>query len=341
MSITHLYREFAVIRVFKMNGDHLAMHVLEEHAALPDEALWIDLLEPTKHDDKRVEELTQVAIPTREDMKEIEESSRFYVENGAHYMTTPLLHSVDTDHPGIQPITFILTGKRLITVRYCRPKSFLLFEKYATKPGNSFITSTCEGFSIFLGILESVADRAADILEGISARLDEESAHLFRSNPKNQGLSTPEFRKAMRHLGREGALLSKLLEALAGLSRLVVYVEALHRAEKPKAKSSARIKSIERDAKSLTDHVEFLQSKITFLLDTIVGLVSVEQNAIIKIFSVAAVGFMPPTLVASIYGMNFKHMPELDWVGGYPFAVFLMILSAILPLAFFRYKGWL
>ena len=330
-----------MIRVFTHNGDHLVMHPLGDDEALPDGALWIDLLEPTKHDDKRVEELTKVAIPTREDMKEIEESSRFYVENGAHYMTTPLLHSVDTEHPGMQPITFILCGKRLITVRYCRPKSFILFERYATKPGNSFITSNCEGFSVFLGILESVTDRAADILEGISVRLEEESAHLFRANPRNNGLSTQAFRKAMRHLGREGSLLSKLLEALAGLSRLVVYVEALQRAEKPKSKASARIKSIDRDAKSLTDHVEFLQNKITFLLDTIVGLVSVEQNAIIKIFSVAAVGFMPPTLVASIYGMNFKHMPELEWFVGYPVAVILMIISALLPLAFFRYKGWL
>lgn len=330
-----------MIRAFSLNGGQLEMHELAENEPLPDQAVWIDLLEPTKQDDQRVEELTKVAIPTREDMKEIEESSRFYVENGAHYMTTPLLHSVDSDQPGMQPITFILSGKRLITVRYCRPKSFLLFEKYATKPGNSFITPSCEGFSIFLGILESVTDRAADILEGISARLEEESAGLFHSNPKNQGLSTPEFRKAMRHLGREGSLLSKLLEALAGLSRLIVYVEALHRSEKTKGKANARIKSIERDAKSLTDHVEFLQNKITFLLDTIIGLVSVEQNAIIKIFSVAAVGFMPPTLVASIYGMNFVHMPELSWTFGYPIAIFLMILSALLPLAFFRYKGWL
>jgi magnesium transporter len=330
-----------MIRIFTMSGDHLVTRELGEDETLPADALWVDLLEPTKHDDKRVEELTQVSIPTREDMEEIEESSRFYVENGAHYMTTPLLHSVDTDTPGIEPITFILAGSRLITVRYCRPKSFAMFERYATKPGNAFVTSGCDGFAIFLGILESATDRAADILEGISTRLDVESAPLFRHNPKNQGLSTPAFRKTMRHLGREGALLSKLLEALAGLSRLVVYVEALSRARKAKAKSSERIKSIERDVKSLTEHLQFLQSKITFLLDTIVGLVSVEQNAIIKIFSVAAVGFMPPTLVASIYGMNFKHMPELEWVAGYPFAVFLMILSAILPLAFFRYKGWL
>ncbi len=330
-----------MIRVFTLNGGQLELHELAENEPLPEHAIWIDLLEPTKEDDQRVEFLTKVAIPTREDMKEIEESSRFYVENGAHYMTTPLLHSVDTDQPGMQPITFILSANRLITVRYCRPRSFLLFEKYATKPGNSFITPSCEGFSIFLGILESVTDRAADILEGISARLEEESAHLFHSNPRNQGLSTQAFRKAMRHLGREGSLLSKLLEALAGLSRLVVYVEALQHAEKPKSKAIARVKSIERDAKSLTDHVEFLQNKITFLLDTIIGLVSVEQNAIIKIFSVAAVGFMPPTLVASIYGMNFKHMPELEWTFGYPLAIVLMILSALLPLAFFRYKGWL
>lgn len=330
-----------MIRIFTLEGDHLALQIIGDDAALPASAVWIDLIEPTKHDDARVEALTKVAIPTREDMKEIEESSRFYIENGAHYMTTPLLHSVDTDHPGMQPVTFILAGKRLITVRYCRPKSFLLFEKYATKPANGFITGNCEGFSIFLGILESVTDRAADILEGISARLEEESNGLFPAHGRSHPLSTPAFRKSMRHLGIEGSLLSKLLEALAGLSRMLVYVSVLNASEKSKAKSSARIKSIERDAKSLTDHVEFLQNKIAFLLNTIIGLVSVEQNAIIKIFSVAAVGFMPPTLVASIYGMNFKHMPELDWYIGYPLAVILMILSALLPLAFFRFKGWL
>ena len=146
----------------------------------------------------------------------------------------------------------------------------------------------------------------------------------------------------MRHLGIEGSLLSKLLEALAGLSRLLVYVSVLNASSgKSKTKSSARIKSLDRDANSLNAHVEFLQNKITFLLDTIIGLVSVEQNAIIKIFSVAAVGFMPPTLVASIYGMNFDFMPELKWMLGYPMAIVLMILSALLPLAFFRYKGWL
>lgn len=331
-----------MIRVFTVVGDHLALSELGETDALPENAVWIDLLEPSRQEDKRVEALTRVEIPTREDMKEIEESSRFYIENGAHYMTTPLLHSVDTDHPGMQPITFILCGKRLITVRYCRPKSFLLFEKYATKPSNGFITSNCDGFSILLGILESVTDRAADILEGISARLEEESHRLFGSSARIQhALTTPAFRKAMRHLGLEGSLLSKLLEALAGLTRLLVYVSVLNASEKSKAKSSARIKSLDRDAKSLTEHVDFLQNKITFLLDTIIGLVSVEQNAIIKIFSVAAVGFMPPTLVASIYGMNFSHMPELGWTLGYPWAVLLMILSAILPLVFFRLKGWL
>ena len=118
-------------------------------------------------------------------------------------------------------------------------------------------------------------------------------------------------------------------------------MSSTHRPEKSKTKASARIKSLDRDASSLNAHVEFLQNKITFLLDTIIGLVSVEQNAIIKIFSVAAVGFMPPTLVASIYGMNFKQMPELQWVLGYPMAIVLMVLSALLPLAFFRYKGWL
>jgi magnesium transporter len=330
-----------MIRVFTIDGDRLALQELGEGQPLPDKAVWIDLLEPSREEDRLVEALTRVEIPTSEDMKEIEESSRFYSENGAHYMTTPLLHSVESENPGLQPVTFILSGARLITVRYIKPKSFILFEKHATRPASGFITPGCEGFSIFLGILETVTDRAADILEGISGRLEEESNRLFNTTGKDTPLSTPAFRKAMRHLGQEGSLLSKLHEALAGLSRLIVYVSALNSGEKSKSKSTGRIKSLERDAKSLTAHGDFLQNKITFLLDTIIGLVSVEQNAIIKIFSVAAVGFMPPTLVASVYGMNFKFMPELEWVLGYPMAVVLMILSALLPLAFFRFKGWL
>ncbi len=330
-----------MIRVFTVENDHLAMSLIGHGDILPENAVWIDLLEPSKDEDKRVEALAKVEIPTHEDMKEIEESSRFYSENGAYYITTPLLHSVDTDHPGLQPVTFILCGKRLITVRYIRPKSFILFEKYATRPAGGLISPSCDGFSIFLGILESVTDRAADILEGISARLEEESTRLFNTAGKDAPLTTAGFRKSMRHLGQQGSLLSKLHEALSGLSRLVVYVSVLNASEKSKSKSTARIKSLDRDAKSLIDHGEFLQNKITFLLDTIIGLVSVEQNAIIKIFSVAAVGFMPPTLVASIYGMNFKHMPELDWLIGYPMAIVLMVLSALMPLAYFRYKGWL
>ena len=116
-------------------------------------------------------------------------------------MTTPLLHSVDTDHPGLQPITFILAGKRLITVRYCRPKSFLLFEKYATKPSNGFVNEGCDGFSVFLGILESVTDRAADILEGISGRLEEEVHASFplqrQRRPVNAGV--PQSHAAPRN----------------------------------------------------------------------------------------------------------------------------------------------
>ena len=101
------------------------------------------------------------------------------------------------------------------------------------------------------------------------------------------------------------------------------------------------LESLERDIRSLTDHVAFLSERTIFLLDTVVGLVSVEQSAIIKIFSVVAVVFMPPTLVASIYGMNFRHMPELDWLLGYPWAIGLMVASALLPLLYFRGRGWL
>jgi magnesium transporter len=138
----------------------------------------------------------------------------------------------------------------------------------------------------------------------------------------------------------EGDFLSKIRESLIGFGRLLAYLEASPMVVAEEASHVTWLKSLERDVESLNDHVSYLTERTVFLLDTVVGLVSVEQNSIIKIFSVAAVAFMPPTLVASIYGMNFRNMPELDWTLGYPIAIGLMVLAAALPLVYFRKRGW-
>lgn len=330
-----------MITLYCLSGDHLEQIDVEPGTPLPDNVIWIDIFTPGVSEDHIVEAWTGISIPTREDMTEIEESSRFYMESGAQYLTVPILHAVDLDHRELAPVTFITHGARLITVRYANPKSFSIYISRVTKPGNGLIPAKCTGISIMLGIIEATTNRLADILEGVAGKIDAASHSIYRRQPKAHPMTTEDFRHVLTQIGGQGTFLSRTRESLAGLSRMLVYLSANNSPVSAKKDTRSWIKSLERDAQSLTAYVDFLANKVTFLLDTIVGLISVEQNAIIKIFSVAAVGFMPPTLVASIYGMNFSFMPELHSPWGYPMALIFMIASALLPLLYFRSKGWL
>ncbi|ATU92396.1 magnesium transporter CorA family protein [Phyllobacterium zundukense] len=329
-----------MIYVYTLEDDYLMPSAALAGAELPPNAVWIDLINPTHEEDLQTENWTKAAIPTHEDMIEIEESSRFYAENGAQYLTASILHSTETKHHGIAPVSFILVGKLLVTVRYTEPKAFSVFISRATKPGNGLISPKCSGITILLGLIEAVTDRIADILEGVAGEIDVNSHAIFRRSENDKPMTTKNFRDSLNNIGIQGAFLSKIRESIAGVSRLLVYTAAIPD-ENVKKDARAWIKSLERDTQSLSTYVDFLSNKVTFLLDTVVGLISIEQNAIIKIFSVAAVAFMPPTLVASIYGMNFHFMPELDEIWGYPMAIALMIASAVIPLLIFRKKGWL
>ncbi|MBN9068939.1 MAG: magnesium transporter CorA family protein [Rhizobiales bacterium] len=330
-----------MLTAYLREGECLLPTAIDPAIGVPDGVAWIDLNTPTKDEEQAVERLLGVGIPNPEEMREIEESSRFYTENGVQFMTASVLHSSHVGSPGIAPITFILAGNRLVTLRYSNPKSFMQFEARIAKPGNGIIAPKCDANWLFLGLIEAITDRIADILENVASGLDDTSSMLFSTEPGERPMGTPAFREALRSIGKEGAFLSKVRESLAGINRMLVYLSAGAINGKSSKESRAWMKSLERDTQSLNDYVGFLSNKITFLLDTVVGLVSVEQNAIIKIFSVAAVVFMPPTLVASIYGMNFHNMPELSWLAGYPYALGLMLVSAILPILYFRRKGWL
>lgn len=330
-----------MITLYCLTGDHLERIEHTPGEPLPGNVIWIDLFAPAVNEDRIVAAWTGIDIPTREDMTEIEESSRFYMENGARYLTVPILHAVDINHRELAPVTFILNGERLITVRYADPKSINIYIARASKPGNGLILPKATGLSIMLGITEATTNRLADLLEAVAGKIDAASHSIYRRQPKARPMTTQDFRHVLTQIGGQGTFLSRVRESLAGLSRMLVYLTAINSPVATKKDTRSWIKSLERDTQSLTTYVDFLSNKVTFLLDTIVGLISVEQNAIIKIFSVAAVGFMPPTLVASIYGMNFSFMPELNSPWGYPMALGLMIASALLPLLYFRRKGWL
>lgn len=330
-----------MITIYALNGDQLEQIKVDPEQDLPNNVVWIDLVSPSVNEDKIIETWSGISIPTHADMTEIEESNRFYTENGAQFLTAPILHAVDDDHRELTPVTFILHNSRLITVRYADPKSISFYVTRATKPGNGLITPKCNGLSVMLGLTEATTNRLADILESVAGKIDAASHSMYRRAPNARPMTTEDFRHILTQIGRQGAFLSRVRESLAGMSRMLVYLSAINSPVSTKKETRLWIKSLERDMQSLTTYVDFLANKVTFLLDTIVGLISVEQNAIIKIFSVAAVGFMPPTLVASIYGMNFSFMPELESAWGYPMALGLMIASALLPLYFFRKKGWL
>jgi magnesium transporter len=268
-------------------------------------------------------------------MQEIEVTSRLYVENGARFMTATLMCHSDTDVPRTTPVTFILSGHRLVTMRYDEPKPFAIVGAKLTRLCPPNIT----GETVLMDLLDAVIDRAADILEKIGSDVDAISHAILESEGgMSRGRS---FKDMLKSIGRRGDHTSKVRESLVSIGRLLLYLAAEADTMKWAKDQRAAIKGMQRDVQSLSDHATYLSQKISFLLDAMLGVVSLEQNNIIKIFSVAAVVFMPPTLIASIYGMNFKHMPELDFDFGYPFALALMLLAAVLPYFFFRWMKWL
>ncbi|KAA0972297.1 magnesium transporter CorA family protein [Aureimonas fodinaquatilis] len=326
----------------------------------PVDAIWIDMLNPTAEEVAAIEAMLQIDVPTPEEMREIEVSSRLYSEDGADFMTLTLPHGKhQTGVAHFAPVTFILVSKKLITLRYSEPKSFEIYaSKLCREPvvADMALASVAEveaGISparrtrtprseeIMLGLLEAVVDRVADLLEGTAVDLDAAAKEIFNASENRTPTPTARYKEMLRHIGRCADLASRTREGLATFDRLLPFAQLVFDRRKAPKELKTRIKAMARDIQSLNDFAAFLNNKTSFLLDTTVGMISIEQNAIIKIFSVAAVGFMPPTLIASIYGMNFTDMPELTWSFGYPAAILGMFISAILPLAFFRYKRWL
>jgi magnesium transporter len=324
-----------MLSVYVHRGTTLERIAVDPGQPPPEEAVWIDLMTPTVQEDKLVEQLLGIAVPTREEMQEIEVSSRLYVENGARYMTATLMCQSDSVTPKTTPVTFILSNHRLCTVRYDEPRPFAIVEHKLARACPPKVT----GETVLMDLLDAVIDRAADIQERIGAEIDQISHSIFE--PEDEA-AAPSYNDVLKALARKGDLTSKVRESQVSVGRPLSFLA--NEAEGMKWPKDARLQlqSMQRDVTSLSDHATYLSNKITFLLDAMLGVVNIQQNAIIKIFSIAAVVFMPPTLVASIYGMNFHHnMIELEWEYGYPFALILIIAAAVVPLLFFKWKKWL
>lgn len=307
--------------------------------ALPAEAVWIDLNQPSREEEQHVEAALGIEVPSREEVQEIEASSRLYQEADALYMTATVIAKADTPQPEGTTVTFILVGHRLVTLRYAEPQAFRTFAMLIGRH-----PALCaSGETALIGLLEAIIDRAADILEQVGGEMDALSRTIFEHGSTNHKPTKPsgdEFKNMLSRIGRNQYLIAKARESLVSLSRLLGFL-SLPQDVKNSKDLRFRIKTLSRDVVSLTDHTSFITTNINFLLDTLLGMINIEQNSIIKIFSVVAVVFLPPTLIASIYGMNFEHMPELGWMLGYPFSIVLMIISAILPYLYFKRRGWL
>ncbi len=328
-----------MLKLYIMQNEVVVPVSIEDVMGCIPKLVWIDLLCPTEEEENLVEKLIATSIPTRDEMQEIELSSRLYQKNGIVYATATIVTQADTPEPEMHAVTFVISGQCLITVRYSDPQPFKVFL------GRTSIVSadTYHGNTVLAGLMEAIVDRMADILENVGHSIDDMTKKIFRPHLQGDDARSkekPELDEMLRQVGIRGDLISKTRESMISINRLLGFV--LQTAYfKSGSEENSRVQSILRDIHALSDHASFLSNKVNFLLDAILGMISMEQNGIIKIFSVAAVVFLPPTLVASIYGMNFDIMPELKWHLGYPFSIGLMILSAYLPYKFFRRKGWL
>jgi magnesium transporter len=325
-----------MLNVFAAQAQGLKRIDIGSDPAVPGESLWLDLLEPTLDEERRVESALAIDVPTREEMKEIETSNRLYEDNGALYMTATVAAQLDTDRPVSTAVTFIVAGKRLVTNRYIDTKPFQQFIAYAERH-----PAACQNaLSILAGIIEAFTARIADILERAGNDLDGISGSIFARSgtiPPN----SRDLHSMIERIGFNGELNSKARESLVSFARLLTFVQQSGNVEMSREQRD-RFRSISRDVTSLSDHSSFLGTKVSFLLEATLGLISVEQNNIIKIFSVAAVMFLPPTLIASIYGMNFHLLPDLPGrYGNFLFSILLMISSMGITYAVFKRKGWL
>ena len=295
--------------------------------------VWIDLLNPAEDEDKIIEQALGIEVPTRSEMREIEASNRFYTENGAYYMTSIILHNSSQDVPMTSVITFILSGSRLVTVRYADPRAFPLYVARAGK-GDPACAS---GPGIMIGLIEMLVEREADLIERVQDQVERMAPIVFGQN----GSRDRRLDILLKTVGKEGDITARAQESAMSIHRLLLYFANAVRERKDDKRIMTRIESANHDITSLMESLRFLSARTSFLLDATLGMISTEQNQIIKLFSVMAVMLMPPTLVASIYGMNFRYMPELAETWGYPLALGLMFVSGLVPFLYFRKKGWL
>lgn len=324
-----------MIHLYRIGGEKSSLPASGAPAPLDDDVIWIDMLDPTDADMHTVETLLGVMLPTRESLKDIEPSSRFYTQGDAVYMTASVVMNVDFGLAHLTDVGCILAAGRLVTIRHAEPKPFFLFsadmKRLPLQPG--------QGAKVLVYLLDAVVDRTAEIIELAVSKIDNISIAVFGEGARGRRRPPAELEERLIEISTYHRLISKTRDSLTTLARLATYVQSLQavRDDKP-TKDLCRI--LAHDIQSLAEHVGFVSSNISFLLDSSLGLINLEQNNIMKLFSVVSVVFAPPMLIAGIYGMNFDIMPELHWNFGYPAALVGMFLTMFLAIYWLRSRGW-
>jgi magnesium transporter len=304
---------------------------------LPDDVIWIDLLNPTDEEKAFVESRSGLRVPTVEALSEIESSSRLIVDHGVIYLSTPIVAQGDTADYHSSPAGFILSPNVLVTVRFTDLSTFKTVAD-KVRADESLRSST----GVFTALMEALVDRGADVLERLAGELDQISRSIFRGNlskKRSTMRSNEMLRRALRDVGRIGDRLSLARDVFLGVDRIVPFVLGLKQ-DWITGEFGSRLEAVGKDVASLNAFQEHLSNKVQFLLDAVLGFINIAQNDLFKILTIVSVVGIPPTVVAGIYGMNFKVMPELNWAWGYPYGLAMIVLSAIVPLIWFKWRGW-
>jgi magnesium transporter len=298
--------------------------------------LWVDLLEPSAEEESFVKQIFGVSLPTREQMREIETSNRLYEEDGILFLTATVVTRLDTDQPQNNPITFILTQDVLITNRYVDPLPFRRYVTFAARHPEH-----CQSAgAILAGLLEAFVNRIADALETTSDDIDRLANEVFTPIDSKRSQRVRDYRHILERVGRSGDLNSKARETLSSLGRLLAFAQQSNHMQIDDTIRS-RMRTILRDLHQMGDHAAFLGDKVQFTLDATLGMINIEQNNTLKIFSLVTVLLLPPSVIGAVFGMNFRHIPGVYEPWGFILAVLMMIVSAIVPFMMFRRRGWL
>jgi len=306
-------------------------------AEMPSEIIWADLLNATDEEKQFVERLLNIQIRSEDSLSEIEASSRLVFERGTLYLSSPAVRLDEEGEAEITPVGFVIGPRVLVTVRFAE---LPIFDDIGKRIGSD--DSLENGMCVFTSLLEAMVDRGADVLEHLGAKLDELSRGVFKGGlvrSKRPVRSSRRMREALENVGELADRLAKARDVLLGVGRIASFAGDVG-SEWITAASKKRLEAVSKDVASLGDYETRLSDKVQLLLDAVLGFINIQQNELFKILTIVSVVGVLPTILVGIWGMNFKHMPELDWTFGYPLAWLAVIASGILPLIWFKRRGW-